>query len=107
MRGARPAGTHHVTLGTRQQQLSLHGFLFLFFLFSFFFFFFSRFFFLSVLFLFVRCFFSFFLLFIKISFFRGGKETRERTKAVLQGFRVVLKDLFLFFSSFAFTSACD
>lgn len=43
-RGARPAGTHHVTLGTRQQQLSLHGFLFLFFIFFFFFFFFSQFF---------------------------------------------------------------
>lgn len=79
-RGARPAGTHHVTLGTRQQQLSLHGFLFLFFIFSFSFSFFPSFF-LSFLFLFAHCFFSF--LFIKIYFFfHGGKETRERRRAV-------------------------
>lgn len=96
MRGARPARTHHVTLGTRQQQLSLHGFLFLFFIFFSFSFcpppqFFSFLFF----FLFAHC---FFYPFITISFPKVGKR-HETPKAVLQGFRVVLKDFFFLFFS--------
>lgn len=82
MRGARPAGTHHVALGTRQQQLSLHGFLFLFFnffLFSFSlpppsFFFFPFFFLLPIV-----SFFFFFLL--KFPFSTVGKRHERKTES--------------------------